>query len=297
MDSLVDASKAAVNNWLSKSGNDLPNLENHVKKTALPKIDLVNILRGSSLDVGASRLGGEPDLPLGLDWPLSQIQGSVQTFLCQINLSEILFKSDLPDSGWLIIFLDNDEPANNVGNTITYIPEGSVLNRRSYPSDSTSVLDESPFPVCQVGFEASFSIPTDNLPDIELPDSEVELLYDTQSEFHLLGWHEEWNGDPRRDAYFYANGMEDLQYGYYLKPGDEKYKNASPEKQALIDQWHANKDEHLSEIEKWKVLLKLGSSTETGFCWWDAGMLEFIIHEDDLKNQNFSNVYCNLATS
>ncbi|KAF6602400.1 DUF1963 domain-containing protein, partial [Paenibacillus sp. EKM208P] len=47
----------------------------------------------------------------------------------------------------------------------------------------------------------------------------------------------------------------------------------------------------------WHVLLSVSSLDEVGMCWWDAGYLEFLIDQRDLKNLDFSKTYVNLATS
>ncbi len=58
--------------------------------------------------VGASRLGGLPDLPPGIQWPVWQ--GKPQSFVAQINLSELSEFSErhlLPPQGWLFFFYDS----------------------------------------------------------------------------------------------------------------------------------------------------------------------------------------------
>lgn len=57
------------------------------------------------LTIGASRLGGVPDVPIDFDWPT--YEGTPFTFLAQINLSE-LKSLILPSSGWLLIFLNEE---------------------------------------------------------------------------------------------------------------------------------------------------------------------------------------------
>lgn len=55
----------------------------------------------SDLPIGASRFGGEPDVPGHFTWPMHE--GLPLTFLAQINLSEV-GDSRLPTDGWLLFF-------------------------------------------------------------------------------------------------------------------------------------------------------------------------------------------------
>lgn len=59
------------------------------------------------LPLGSSRMGGNPDLPIGISWPISQ--GRPLDFLLQLNLSELprkLVEDALPERGWLYFFYD-----------------------------------------------------------------------------------------------------------------------------------------------------------------------------------------------
>lgn len=53
-------------------------------------------------------------------------------------------------------------------------------------------------------------------------------------------------------------------------------------------------------IEKgvqWKLLLQLDSDKTINSNWVDAGKILFFIHEDDLKNKNFDNVFTVIDTT
>ncbi len=67
-----------------------------------------------SLPIGASRMGGLPDLPPGLAWP--DFEGRPLEFLVQINFAETAAAArldGLPESGWLVIFHDMNQTALN----------------------------------------------------------------------------------------------------------------------------------------------------------------------------------------
>ncbi len=65
------------------------------------------------LPIGASRVGGEPDLPAGTSWPAHN--GKPMAFVAQIDLAEVTEHTDeLPKQGWLVFFMDIDAPAATV---------------------------------------------------------------------------------------------------------------------------------------------------------------------------------------
>ncbi|WP_240644337.1 DUF1963 domain-containing protein [Paenibacillus paeoniae] len=45
------------------------------------------------------------------------------------------------------------------------------------------------------------------------------------------------------------------------------------------------------------LLLALDSVQDVGFCWWDAGELQFYIRKEDLLAGNFAPTYCSLYSS
>lgn len=49
--------------------------------------------------------------------------------------------------------------------------------------------------------------------------------------------------------------------------------------------------------EDFVVLLRVSSDNQTGFSFWDAGEIYFVIHKSDLAKGDFSNVFCGLESS
>src|SRR5215216_4862702 len=94
----------------------------------------------SELKVGASKLGGAPDLPYEVTWPL--MGDAPLAFLAQINLSEVQpFDTNklLPSSGMLYFFYDakqqtyGSDPADRAGRKVIYsMVEAASLKRRSF---------------------------------------------------------------------------------------------------------------------------------------------------------------------
>jgi uncharacterized protein YwqG len=41
----------------------------------------------------------------------------------------------------------------------------------------------------------------------------------------------------------------------------------------------------------------IGSEDDVGWCWGDAGLLEVLIHDDDLRDRRFDKTYLRLCSS
>lgn len=85
-------------------------------------------------EVGNSRLGGIPDLPVDLQWPTDE--GEHFIFLGQINLRDIQgINPDLPAQGIIYLFLGNNEQAYDVQSAILYCPDESKARKGKLPQD------------------------------------------------------------------------------------------------------------------------------------------------------------------
>lgn len=90
------------------------------------RIDQKNLFIES--EVGVSKFGGKPDLPIGTDWPT--FDGQPMIFLAQINLAEIKnldIENELPDNGIIYFFIHFNEPENEFGTEYQFI-----FNKKEY---------------------------------------------------------------------------------------------------------------------------------------------------------------------
>jgi len=87
------------------------------------------------IPVGASKIGGRPDLPAGFSWP------GTQSFVLQLDLSKLppeVIDLDLPREGLLLFFADAQEPTNG---TLAWIePFHTRLQRTEPPEGATLFL-------------------------------------------------------------------------------------------------------------------------------------------------------------
>jgi uncharacterized protein YwqG len=97
---------------------------------------------GDEERVGGCRIGGAPDLPLGIDWPRLSTNpeappGQPLSFLIQVSLAEVAFADReqlLPQSGMLYFFFHLDEDGRDDVATVLFT-QGTQLRRATVPPD------------------------------------------------------------------------------------------------------------------------------------------------------------------
>ena len=95
----------------------IKDLSGDIVKQAQPSIRLIpQKKRSTDLKVGTSKLGGSPDLPIGVDWPLNDQSSPARplSFVAQLNLADLPqegAKLGLPASGILCFFVDPEDYA------------------------------------------------------------------------------------------------------------------------------------------------------------------------------------------
>lgn len=230
--------------------------------------------KGISNDFGFSRIGGMPDFPRNIEWPKT-VYGEYFNFLCQINLSEIShLNSNLPQNGILYFFMGEEAGVEEDNKVIYY--SGSLDDLENYDikklsdknfADGYSKYMERPF---SLEFEEIISIPNtmcDFPSDLEVNDDEYERYMEM---VNLLEKKENENIHYMFNFPFYQSD----------NPRDMENELSS-------------EDFH----NKGVCLLSLKYDNNLGFCFGDAGDLNFIIKKNDLKKLNFDNIYCKIESS
>jgi uncharacterized protein YwqG len=238
----------------------------------------------STLKVGTSKLGGTPDLPNEVTWPL---MGDVPlAFLTQINLSDVqAFDTDklLPSSGMFYFFYDanqqtyGSDPADRAGRKVIYsVVDAAALKRCPFPD---GLPDEARFTSCALTFSSEITLPQrPNLLDATLDwnDKERKAYSDFMMGFpseedrktihhRLLGHSDDLQDDMHLQAQLVSHGFTDDQ---------------SPEAKALVD-----------GAKDWVLLLQLDSDPKAHMQWASTGLLYFWITRQDLQACNFDNVW------
>ncbi|AKF03120.1 hypothetical protein DB32_000269 [Sandaracinus amylolyticus] len=277
---------------------------------AAPCFLVERLTRGAG-GVGASRLGGAPDLPATLAWPT---RGATHlTFVAQIDLSALTpdWVPDLPRSGWLYFFVGRDEPAWDVAHEVLYFDgPREALSPASAPSGTHALEEGSPndFVAHQIRFAPSFVVDPAAEEALDLEEFALELLTATATQ--IGGLPVAWDEDARQDAYLLRSGLAPLLHRLHCEP-DELAQEAKEAWAAandvlaeelerateLLRAYRADERAHEARMKQWRVLFLLASHHEVGMCWWDAGLLQFLVHHDDLDGRRFDRTYCCVSSS
>jgi len=239
------------------------------------------------LPLGSTRIGGRPDLPQHVAWPVWN--GKPQSFLAQINLADLAgypTASSLPEQGWLIFFYDAEQstwgfdPKDRGSWTVLHLREDqSGLLRRDLP---TELPEHAVFLPCRVELsEIVTAAPVELLAldsrgiNADERDAYCDILDAEQTEndvrHQLLGHPWPIQGDMQLECQL-------ASHGFYLGSiwpnlGDSKVRDLA------------------SDAGNWQLLLQIDSDQNAEMCWGDAGRLYFWIYQEDMRVQNFQNVW------
>jgi uncharacterized protein YwqG len=230
-----------------------------------------------SISVGASKLGGLPDLPPKIAWP--RWKTGYLTFVAKVNLAELPASDSLPTVGMLSFFYDREQsawgfaPNHKEGFRLWYFPEPSQLIRTVEPESFM-------FPCAQLSFERFLSLPdtsaeslTDLLLDIEgdgLYYDCVEKCAGPEPQHRILGLPHVIQGDMPLERQLVTNGAYAGNAGGYKDPRRKELEPGSAD---------------------WTLLLQIDSDDNAKMMWGDAGVLYVWIRRQDLASRNFDKAW------
>lgn len=188
---------------IDKAQESLARHTNTLLRLARPAIRLdisSEPTREEAIPVGSSKVGGSPDMPQDVEWPVWEILGErrTHTFRAQINLADVSSSPvarELPSSGLLSFFQEDDATSRDStgGWQVFHFREPSHLLRRAPPAELDVWNQVKPH---SVAFTEMLTLPdSDDSPySHELALNEEEK-YDTYSalsseyfQSHLLGY-------------------------------------------------------------------------------------------------------------
>ena len=235
--------------------------------------------------IGASKMGGLPDLPKTVDWFRQGHTNTPLSFICQINFAEVKpydNEGKLPASGILYFFYDCSMDGmpwgfdpKDINEKVVYYYDGDLadLERKEAPND----IEENGcvFEAAELRFETAL-----DLPDLESPAGESLGLSDDDRENYwemmdevseslinkLLGHSNNIQGSMELECEFVSNG---------LYCGDPSGYNEG--RARGLDK----------NTEHWNLLLQVDSNEDIGMMWGDCGRLYLWITTEDLTAKNF----------
>ncbi len=232
--------------------NGLERVSKRILALAKPAVRLA-LEPGKKLPPGASRLGGAPDLPDGLEWPTADDEPLV--FIAQIKLSE-LPPSGLPERGMLYFFNDsNGEPS---GRDETDGEGFRVLYHEDEdgPFAKAKARGQGLTP-CRATVKAFSSLPRSDAPEIGklgLSDEEARAYVDAYDSWTSVRPLHQLLGHPL----CLENDVREDMAGDDGKPGD------------------------------WTILLQLDSDEALGADWGGGGLVYFGAHAKDVARGRFA---------
>ncbi|MEM7183852.1 MAG: YwqG family protein [Spirochaetota bacterium] len=234
-----------------------------------------------------SKIGGMPNLPENLSWPMWQ--GKALSFICQIDLSEIKPKGTnlmLPEVGTLFFFYNQDldtwgyNPKDKGSWSVLYSKKSRIDCKDSLPPKT---LD-------RYGIYNSRFIKFKNIKKYPSSDEEkiesLELNEKQRNEYYKL-IKSAYKNVPTHQVGGYALSIQNSSMDWecqIISNGIDNY--GHPE-------WHeSDKVKSLSPGKKdWVLLCQIDSDDELGMIWGDYGKLYFWIKKSDLKKKDFSNCW------
>jgi uncharacterized protein YwqG len=240
----------------------------------------------SDIPIGSSRMGGSPDLPLGIAWPTWD--GRPLDFLLQLDLAEIPRKwggDDLPESGWLYFFYDIDrnpwgfDVSHRYGwRVLFYDGDRKNLGRCKRPDNVDPQLRS-----CGLTFFQGIYVNWPSLQD-EKSLSDLRSLdkHEGFVEAILEIFGHQITGRTHGCQSRYEGMQEECQeasHGIFQCDGQCR----------VFD--HKKAEKIKAGITNWRFLLEVRSDDNAGLEWNAYGTLYFWIREDDLRNSDFHNVW------
>jgi uncharacterized protein YwqG len=253
------------------------------------------------LQVGASKIGGRPDLPPAVEWPVCDCEDydgvlhrSVpQAFVAQFRLADVAehdVEGLLPPTGMLHFFYAPWQTVwgdgRQVGRwrVIHWDGDAAALARQDFPDH---LPEESRFDACSVELATDMSLPcweSTRVDRLRLSDEEGDgyaeltdrLLQPRGCLTSLLGYATPIQGDVEADC----------EPAWMSMTREELAAAPDPRAAAREVRW------------VWRRLLfQLGSEQEAGMMWGDVGMLYYTICEEELNARNFDGVRLEMQCS
>lgn len=252
--------------------------------------------------VGASKIGGRPDLPIDFQWfyfkgvsnLTDELKARPLSFLAQINCEKISkydLDKRLPDKGMLYFFYELesmpwgfDPKDKGCARVFYYSGDISELVRTDFPAD---LENEYRIPEMGLSFTSKY-----NVPDYEELFSEYNTVsweeydealedagyLDLEKSTKLLGYADTIQGEMLLECELVTNGLYCGDSTGYDSPKRKKLEQ--------------NK-------EQWKLLFQLDTEENGNYelMFGDCGRIYYYIKEDDLINGIFENTWLILQCS
>ncbi|GIK64024.1 MAG: hypothetical protein BroJett018_18180 [Chloroflexota bacterium] len=241
----------------------------------------------SEISIGASKLGGLPDLPSEIDWPIWN--NIPLAFIAQINLAEVkAYDVDnvLPSAGMLYFFNDAEQPwggsLEDRGRwKVIFYDGGAGLERKSAP---TVLPSDGYFNPCSIEFSNEATLPPT---DSNYKSTyKIGLLEITEQDYEAL-----WALKPK----LYGHGPNHSLLGHADVIQTPDMELACQLLSNGIQFGIGYKDPRFAELREgakdWRLLFQVDTDDGANMMWGDVGRIYYWIRRQDLQARNFDKVW------
>lgn len=245
------------------------------------------------LTIGASKIGGLPDLPPEIVWP--QWNGLPQSFIAQFRMTDLHpydTNNQLPPEGMMWFFYDAHQQSfgqsvREAGAWQVFFQNTSLDALHRLPAPVT-LPASSQFQACSLAIRSELTLT--QFPEIDLTDfdwSEEEqkqyekvqkLLHGSEDrslpQHRLLGYPDTLQDDMRLQCEVVSRGIVDL---------------TDPNSIASLDP--KRQDELSKEALEWLLLLQVDTDERIKMRWGSTGMLYYWIKSADLQQKKFEHTW------
>lgn len=246
---------------------------------------------GTRFALGATRIGGLPDLGHGAEWP--RHQGLPMAFLAQFNLADIKRESPrnrLPPFGLLSFFravdpeyggaMWYDQESRAKAGLVLFAPDLDELERATQPLHPQARGEHFVAPACALSFTSARP-----LPDLDSLQLSRRALTESEREEYLA------LSSPLVPENELAHGRHQLlgyrDYGnhWYEVPA-ERMANGLPQFGQIDDKSDVGKA-LIRAAGDWIPLVEFASCQVSDWMWGDGGSLLWLIRAQDLDQLRF----------
>jgi uncharacterized protein YwqG len=242
---------------------------------ALPGIRLLADPRSDAAIAGTSRLGGFPDLPAGLPWPVDD-DGAPLSFIAQLELGQMAahdVEGILPRTGLLSFFYEaatqsawGYAPADHGAWAVVHTASGIAVEPREVPD---TVPDGGRFPAVRLSPQLELTFAPWESFVVERLDMTYEegvayadVLPAAGTAHRLLGHADPLQGDMQLECQLVTHGLFCGDPSGYRDPRAARLAPGAAD---------------------WRLLFQVDSQDEAGMMWGDVGRLYYWIRHEDLR--------------
>ena len=264
----------------------------HLDALAWPAIRLTTTPADeSALALGASKVGGAPDLPATTTWP--DKQGVPLSFVAQVQLTDVHpydVTQSLPSIGLLSFFYDSQQatygtdPSDRDGWRVFYFDGASAqLQRRPPPQALPATARFKPSSVAYSQILTLAQQPALEIPGLSwTPD--MQRAYESATS-DVTG---NPSGTPQHQLLGHPNTLQDdMRIQCQLASNGISMANAASDPRTAVLSAGAT---------GWRLLLQVDSDDRAGIRWADSGMLYYWIEQTALARRDFGNVWAALQS-